>query len=67
MIEPNPRITRSPKWVLTSANWEKYQSDLKVEMGKLQQPISSEKITSKIHKCTKENIKKQRGKLQKEN
>jgi hypothetical protein len=37
---------------------KKYQSDLEAEMGKLQQPISSEKITSKIQKCTKENIKK---------
>jgi hypothetical protein len=27
-------------------------------MGKLQQPISSEKITNTIRKCAKENIKK---------
>jgi hypothetical protein len=46
---------------------EKYQSDLEAEIGKLQQPISSEKITSTIQKCAKENIKKQRRKLQKEN
>jgi hypothetical protein len=58
MIEPNPRITRKPKWILASANWEKYQNDLEAEMRKLQQPISSEKITSTIQKCAKENIKK---------
>jgi hypothetical protein len=45
MTEANPRITRRPKWILTSANWEKYQYDLETEMSKLQQPISTEKMT----------------------
>jgi hypothetical protein len=58
MIEPNPRITRIQKLIFTSANWEKYQNYLEAEMGKLHQPISSEKITSTIQKCAKENIKK---------
>jgi hypothetical protein len=58
MTEANPRITRRPKWILTSANWEKCQYDLETEMSKLQQPISTEKITSAIQKCAKKNIKK---------
>jgi hypothetical protein len=40
-----------------SANWEKYQNVFEAEMRKLQQQIFSEKITSTIQKCAKENIK----------
>jgi hypothetical protein len=44
--------------MFTSANWEKYQSDLTKKINTFNQPISIEEITNVRQESARQNIKK---------